>query len=357
MAEVIQFHCPACCVMLSIPVLAAGQSGPCPNCKQPIIGPDPMTGKPACRLAVATPEPIEEPPQAVTVEPEFKPFQGVPAAPPETAPATPAPAAARKGTSWYDVIGTGIVSVLLGFAAGYQSTRSIHEPPPPPANVGATVVNQPPAKPAPVLAAAKSILTGFLDATDWKARGNYVLFPETILPRMRLHHERHPDTPTKATRLGIEHCEADAASNLMLVVFRVHTAAHPSGFPVAVVETPGGWKVDWQAFVEFNDELFIEFVTGKAAEAGAFHLLVQASDAASEADDRLTYILSDPVKQREFLATVRKGTDAAKTLAEITKDGLIATPVVELSRTARADGTFDLEIVGVAARNWRPVDR
>lgn len=357
MAEVIQFHCPACCVTLSIPLLAAGKSGPCPNCNQPIMAPDPATGKAACRLAVAAPAAVEEPPPPVAEAPHFEPFHGVPAAPAEPVRAMPPPVEVKKGSTWYDVIAVGIVAATLGFAAGYQSTRPMPAPLPPPAKSEPAIVKEPPVKPAPVLSVAKSTLVEFLAATDWKSRGKQVLFPETMLPRMERYHEKHPDAPTVATRLGIEHCEASATTNLMLVVFRVHTAAHPTGFPVAVSETPEGWKVDWKSFAEFNDELFIEFVTGKAAETGAFHLVIQPSTETSETDDRITYILSDPVKQREFLATVRKGTDTAKSLADITKDGVIATPVVELSRLARPDGTFDLEIIGVPATNWRPNNR
>jgi hypothetical protein len=289
--------------------------------------------------------------------PHFEPFHGVPVAPAEPVRAMPPPVEVRKGSSWYDVIGVGIVAAILGFAAGYQSTRPTPAPLTPPTKSQPAVVKEAPVKPTPVLAAAKSTLVEFLAATDWKSRGKHVLFPETMLPRMERYHEKHPDAPTVVTRLGIEHCEASATTNLMLVVFRVHTAAHPTGFPVAVSETTEGWKVDWQSFAEFNDELFIEFVTGKAAETGAFHLVIQPSTEPTETDNRITYILSDPVKSREFLATVGKGTETAKSLAEITKDGMIATPVVELSRRARVDGTFDLEIIGVPATNWLPVDR
>lgn len=362
MAEVIQFHCPACCVLLTVPLQAAGHRGPCPNCNQPIIAPDPATGAAACRLAVTAPPVIEPTPPPVSHAPPFEPFRGVPAADPEPyyAPLPPQVELKKKGSSWFDVAGVGIVAALLGFAGGYQSAR----PDPAPVIVQSpktepTKVNQekPPESTAPVLSAAKSALEGFLAAPDWKARGKFVLFPETILPRMESFHARHPDGPTEATRLVIEHCEASATTNLMLVVFRVYTTAQPTGFPVALSETSEGWKVDWQPFVEFKDELFVEFVTGKASDTGAFHLLVQASTGTPETEDKITYILSDPVKQREFLATVRKGTDTAATLADITKDGLVATPVVELARHVRPDGSYDLEIIGMPATNWRPVNR
>ena len=44
MAEVIQFHCPACDTTLRVPPAAAGFEGPCPRCAQLIVGPDPALG-------------------------------------------------------------------------------------------------------------------------------------------------------------------------------------------------------------------------------------------------------------------------------------------------------------------------
>lgn len=361
MPDVIQFHCPACCITLKVPLEAAGQKGPCPHCQQMILAPNPYTGVPACRLAEEAPETIhhQELRAPEPQGPRFEPFQGVPVAKPEPALHSPARIEPSQPAAWPAALAIGVMAAILGFAGGYQSASLSPQPAAQqveakPATVEPKIA---PATPPPVLSAAKSTLEGFLAAPDWKARGKFVLFPETILPRMETFHQKHPDGPTEATRLVVEHCEASPTTNLMLVVFRVHTSSQPSGFPVAVAETPEGWKVDWQPFIEFKDELFVEFVTGKAGDTGTFHLLLQPSTGATEAEDKMTYILSDPVKQREFLATVRKGTDTANSLADITKDGIIATPVLELSRHVRPDGSYDLEIVGVPATNWRPVNR
>jgi len=44
MADVIQFHCPACGTTLRVPPAAAGFEGPCPRCARLIVGPDPALG-------------------------------------------------------------------------------------------------------------------------------------------------------------------------------------------------------------------------------------------------------------------------------------------------------------------------
>lgn len=368
MAEVIQFHCPACCITLRVPLEAAGQRGPCPHCQQLILAPNPYTGVAACRLAVEAPEPLHPPP--VQLQPSagtrFEPFRGVPAAAPEVPVIRLPTEPARKSqpAAWPAALGIGVMAAVLGFAGGYQSARPPEAPPasiqpPVKAAAPATAATKKPLpdKASPILSAPKATLDEFLAAPDWKSRSRFVLFPEETAPRMERYHQTHPDGPTSATRTSIEHCEANSTSNLMLVVFRVHTPQFPTGFTVAVSETPEGWKIDWDSFVEFRDELFIEFVTGKAGDNGRFHLVLLPSTASSSSEDRIPYILSDPVKGREFMATTVKGTETAKTLEALTRDGAIATPVLELARRTKPDGSYELEITGAPATNWRPATK
>lgn len=354
MADVIQFHCPACCIALSVPLDAAGQHGPCPHCHQLIIAPDPYTGASACRVAV-----IEAPvPARAPAPPAFEPFHGVPAALPEPVVSEPRRTeTTQQASAWPAALAIGVVAAILGFAGGYQSARFLPAPAP---IVKSPIVQAPQAivpeksSAAPALLVPKALLDDFLAAPDWKSRSRFVLMEQEVTPRMETYHAKHPDGPTKATRTTIEHCEADPVSNLMLVVFRIQTVECPTGFTVAVAETPDGWKIDWESFVEFKDELFIEFVAGKSGETGKFHLVLLPSTSPAQAEDKVSYILSDPVRGREFLANIQKGTDTEKTLESLTKDRVAATPVLELARQSRADGSYELNIVGVPATNWRP---
>ena len=93
----------------------------------------------------------------VAEEPHFEPFHGVPAAQPEPVRSMPPPVETKKGSTWYDVIGVGIVAATLGFAAGYQSTRPNPAPLPPPVKSEPVIVKEAPVKPAPVLSAARNL--------------------------------------------------------------------------------------------------------------------------------------------------------------------------------------------------------
>lgn len=357
MADVIQFQCPACCVTLRVPLQAAGQHGPCPHCQQMIIAPDPDTNTAACQLAVEAPErPQPEPPQPkVPATSSFAPFQGVPIAAPEIPVSAPRPAQPKLPSTLPAALAVGVLAALLGFAGGYQSARLPQErPTPPKAPVTAQPIAAEHAPASPTLSAPKAVLDEFLATPDWRTRSRLVLSADRVTPSMETYYATHPDGPTIATRTMIEHCEANAVSNLMLVVFRVFTAECPTGFTVALAETADGWKVDWEPFVEFKDELFIEFVAGKSGMSGKFHLILLPSTSPSPSEEKSSYILSDPVKGREFLAFAQKGAETEKALEALTKEGVIATPVLELARRSKADGSFEIEILAVPSTNWRP---
>ncbi|MCH7226406.1 hypothetical protein [Haloferula sp. A504] len=55
----LQFPCPACDKRLRVPAAAAGQRGPCPNCGEEIIGPQPALGIPA-RISLQAGPPLNE---------------------------------------------------------------------------------------------------------------------------------------------------------------------------------------------------------------------------------------------------------------------------------------------------------
>lgn len=171
---------------------------------------------------------------------------------------------------------------------------------------------------------------------------------------METYYSNHPDSPTVATRLAVEHCESDPSSEFLLVVTRISTAECPSGFTVAIEETPEGWKVDWETFIEFKDMLFDRFVAGKDTETGRFHLVLRPSPESPAHENAISYTLTDPVKGSEHSAYVNKGSETAATLARLTSNGALGTPILELSRHNETGGPANIEIRSVLATSWRP---
>jgi hypothetical protein len=215
-----------------------------------------------------------------------------------------------------------------------------------------------PAEPLRLLAAPEAALKAFLSAPDWQARAKLVLDAERVAAKMELYHSEAPDGPTAALSLSADAAHDEDVQGPRLVTYRVATEAAPAGFPVAVVETPAGWKVDWESFIEFRDDHFRRFAAGEGSAEGAFHLMVRNTHYFGEpfpGSDKLTAFRVDPpLPDREQYAFVPTGSELHKTLAAATEWGRPCTPVLELVRKEHAPGKTHLEITRIAAPNWRP---
>lgn len=305
-------------------------------------------------------------------------------------PASRVPLPPARGKSRAGLI-VGIISgILLALAAGFfignhfrpdptkdplivprpVKKASEPEPPavPPPAVDPAT---KPPEKPTgqvsdpepPLqnktsLENAQTTLRAFLEAPDWAARSTYVLSPETIRPKMEAYAANNNDGPTPYKSFTVEHSQVDSDSGTTLLIFKVDSPATPGGIPVAILETPKGWLVDWESFVEFRDDLFKEFAEGPSDHVGEFHVIVTAPDPTSAAqhenDTFSSFVVAPPLPSRQKTAFVKKSNPAYEQLREATANGRIFAPVLKITKATTKDGRSYLEILSIQATDWRP---
>ena len=430
MAEVIQFHCPACGTTLRVPAAAAGFLGPCPRCRQEIIGPDPDLGQPARRAgAAAVPPPGEDFSPVPAAPPAEDPFPFSSSSAPAPEPEKPekpkelevplreqpelAPPVATTPPSTPDsarlvrlvFILSCAVAALIGLMAGFLIGS--RQPPPPPVERGLPAKAVAPPAPDPVIVdedppeppaeapkpepepekpaepesqaaprpepappeppaaepsvpapetAAEAALKAFLAAPDRQSRAAFVLHPDRIREKMERYHDDSPDGPTPFLSLRPNAANQDPESGIL--VYHVTTEAMPSGFPVSLVTTPDGWKVDWETFVEFRDDHFEQFASGAGTDTGSFHLIVRNShyfgDPFPGSDKLSAFRLDPPMPERNHYGFVPTGSDLHKRLAGATEWGVPCTPVLQLVRKQHEDGSFHLEITGFAALDWRP---
>ncbi len=207
-------------------------------------------------------------------------------------------------------------------------------------------------------AMAEAALKAFLEAPDWAARSAHVLRSEALRPVMETYSRQKPDGPTPYRNIAVENSHMDRKTGYTIFIFSVVTELHPSGFPVAVAETPAGWSVDWESFVEFRDDQFRAFADGPAERGGSFHLVVRqppAERAANTENEHFSSFLIDPpLPGRQRMAYARKGTDTHAALIRATADGASFWPVLELAKRKAPDGRTFLEITAMKADNWLP---
>lgn len=404
MPDLLQFFCPVCGASLKVPSTMAGTSGPCPCCRREIVAPG--------IKEIPQPAAIFTPPR----EPEFRPFSiptpGLSTKPhaedepaPKETPPPPEPAATKtpadtpqpptpvvtvscpraphRAVFVLSVLLTAVLALLAGYIVGARSNWLVSRiappvvrpatPPvdlPPPEPITKTVIVQAPAdvpkKPAPdpktnpvnASAAAEAALKAFFDAPDWTTRSSYVLNIAKVRTAMEIHSRSGSDGPISWQSVSLANSYTDTASGNTTFIFKAVTANHPTGIPVALVETPSGWLVDWETFVEFHDDLFKRFAEGPPDQTGQFHLVVTQppADRAARTENEhfVSFLVDPPAPDRQQLAYVKKGSSAQIHLSKATESGAPFTPVLELAKKSSPDGKNYLEIVAVKADNWLP---
>ena len=392
MAEAIQFNCPACATLLRVPLAMAAMEGPCPVCQREIIAPDPATGIAAHEVIVDPVWRFHDFPPLVPLREEAEEPAPLPCLLPEILipdepeqKATPPPRS--KSALLLPCVFSVAVGLAVGFAAGVRSTwdpvkvtaaapvmppvQAVEKPvavgnpvpvpepivAPLPEKIAEPVVETK-EEPAKISAAAEASLHAFLDAPDWAARSAHVLSADRVREAMEAYSREVPDGPTPYQSTSLKQSEVDEASGNTLFIFLVVTEDFPSGIPVAVVETPQGWLVDWEAFVEFRDDRFKKFADGPADRIGRFQLIVSAPPPARAANTEnehfVSFLLDPPFPGRQKLAFVKRDSEACTIFQSATANGQIFTPVLEVAKRTTPDGKSYLEILKVLASDWRP---
>lgn len=398
MAEAIQFNCPACGTLLRVPHAMAAKEGPCPVCQREIIAPDPATGIPAHEVLADPVWRFNDFPPVLPLKAEAEEPAPLPRLLPEILiPDEPEPISRprAKNALWLPCVFSVAVGLAVGFAVGVRSTRdpvkvaaaapsmppvqavekpaAVETPEPVPEPVAAPVpekiaepvkpVADAPAEekkeePAKISAAAEASLRAFLDAPDWAARSAHVLSVEKVREAMEAYSREVPDGPTPYQSISLKQSQVDEATGNTLFIFLVVTEEFPTGIPVAVAETPQGWLVDWQAFVEFRDDRFTKFADGPADRIGCFQLIVSAPPSVRAANNEnehfVSFLLDPPFPGRQKLAFVKRDSEACAIFQSATANGQIFTPVLEIAKRTTPDGKNYLEILKVIASDWRP---
>jgi hypothetical protein len=220
-----------------------------------------------------------------------------------------------------------------------------------------------PPPPEPAKLDADSTLKAFLEAPDWQARANHVLVPDQVRELMKNHAAQSGDGPIAVTAITLDDLQ-DAN-----YLYKVRTAEMPDGFPVALVATERGPKVDWEAFVGFHDDHFRKFAEGPAGRSGIFQLLVKPDPAENEAGSHFQrFRLTVPMPDREQLAWMKKDSVALAKLRAVFEGGpsldkatveeMVAHQgvplVLALEKRETNDGKSFIEITDYVAFGWGP---
>lgn len=277
-----------------------------------------------------------------------------------------------------------LLTAALAFIGGYAAARSFPKPQPEPQAVAAKPVEAPVEAPEPIpvpvrtyipdpvpaeekpepikITGPEATLRAFLEAEDWAARSSYVLFPEKVRPKMKQRSENWDDGPIEVSEVSLFEVTEEAH------IFRVTTPTLPGGFPVAVSRDGNHWLVDWETFVEFNDDRFSRFARGEEGDQGVFRVTIKPAEPTGSDSLFERFILNPPMPDREQSAYIRKDSIALARLREILarKAGFpdeVFTLLMEdrgpplvvaLSYGVTTEGKAYLQIDDIIAIGWGP---
>ena len=269
----ITFTCPECAALLRVSQKKAGISGPCPKCNSIIHSP---SGKEKSQV------PNIEEDYTTSREPNEiirkKPLQKKERKTSKPDEIINKPASNTKGTKTIGNILIYSISILIIFLSGFYAFTILTENQNSILQSDSEEKNQEkePLKIKEPLVegnenqiitdnknteeiaidAAKISLKKFLTATTISEKARYVLNAERLLPKMIEYHESHPTY--QESSIDGEATNQNDDSNFR--IFYVTTKQQRIPFPVFLENTNRGWKVNWVAFTQYNENSLGNFL-------------------------------------------------------------------------------------------------
>lgn len=282
---------------------------------------------------LTTPKPAETAAAAATDNPTGKmeipsPPTGSPAAGvPEAAgkPATPEPAQAPPATP-----------------AG--------EAPPTPAKIVETGIT-------PASRGALAALKSFLAAPTWQERLRWVQKPESVKAAMEKHYRRHPDGPVNVARIDFIERYPARSGNPPYCMFEANGGDLKKTILVLVEErSKADFRVDWEAFAEFKDQLLREFLGKAGSPPGKFRVMIRRSHSfdkrVPDLDRKDSFELSQPGIDTTGSAYSVKGATVSRALSQQLGWGESIAVTVQLAWRGEGDRSW-VEIAAVPTFGWR----
>ncbi len=269
----ITFTCPECAALLRVSQKKAGISGPCPKCNNIIHSPSEKEKSqvPNVEENYST---SREPNEIIRKKPLQK--KEIKTSKPDEI--TYKPTSNTKGTKTIGNILIYSISFLIIFLSGFyaftiltenqnpilQSDSEENDQEKEPLKIKEPlvegnenqIITDNKNTEEIVIDAAKISLEKFLTATTISEKARYVLNAERLLPKMIEYHESHPTY--QESSIDGEATNQNNDSNFR--IFYITTKQQRIPFPVFLENTNRGWKVNWVAFTQYNENSLGNFL-------------------------------------------------------------------------------------------------
>lgn len=360
------FTCPECAALLRVPQNKAGISGPCPSCQNVISSPNKLKKNPDVRdIETKSDEPCEiirKPLSSVekrsTTKQEKEKIKNE--------------IQTKKRVSPHNalVYTASIIIISLSSFVGFKILTDeeklvektqlekkglIGDTPNPvdslPINESTTIVEETTNEKPITIDAAKISLEKFLSAETISDKARYILNAERLLPKIIEYHENHPAfeeslIDQKATNQNLDS---------QFRIFYVTTKKQKISFPVFLENTDRGWKVNWEAFIQYNDNSLGNFLQEFQQKGKNFYVKLERShyfgSKIPELGSKICFKIDPIVSGQAYVFSERKSDMAEYADTELQWEEVYY-PIVRLEWDNGNPTKPFVKIVEIVQKNW-----
>ena len=168
--------------------------------------------------------------------------------------------------------------------------------------------------------AAVGVVKQFLAATTVDERLRHTLHADAMKPLMERYYKHAPEGAVSVDQIKFVRMDSDSeAGGGRHCILTLESKAWAFSVPVMLEEEADGFKVDWQAFVEFKDRLLEKFFKAYQEEPVRFHVGIQRAHFFGQGVPDLEgkdcfRIEAAPPNSFQGNVSLEKGTDLAEKL-------------------------------------------
>lgn len=204
---------------------------------------------------------------------------------------------------------------------------------------------------------ALEALKFFLAAPTWQYRLRWVQKPDTVKAAMEKHYRKYPDGPVEVARIDFIERYPAKSNTPPYCMFEVSGGELKRKILVLVEEkNKTSHLVDWEAFVEFKDQLLREFLSKPGTQSGKFRVMLRRKHYfdkdVPEIERKETFEITQPGTDTTANVFVVKGGSVSKALSQQLAWGDSIAATVQLAWHGEGERGW-IELKTVPAYGWR----
>ena len=212
-----------------------------------------------------------------------------------------------------------------------------------------------------LLSEPRKALDSFLTASTWAERIPFIYQGEKLKPKIEAYYRAYEDKPIASYLPEFDFMEdSPEPGRLPYYMYYLKISGHAIEFPVIVMNTPDGPKVDWEAFVEFKDQHLATFVQKRELGPKSFRVLLTREgywgsdrEAFTTLNDFLCYSVESPDNETKVNVFIHRNAALAKEFEAAASWGLPAlAAIVELELKRFPHGADHLVINKLITDGW-----